>query len=194
MEGRRYLRAPAPHQTTSLAIRLLHWTEVWEESGILSFFAFVYWMALNSNYKSRQKLVWSEHRFKCCIHSQSWEEMAIIMSSDSDELWLRSFPVTVDYTTGSAPDSPMSSNVSSVNSNSFIANKDKTLSSSENLKISFVSTNSELNDENVVNKPSLPFSITSILNRGDPISKCSKPESNFKIGSNIFYLLFFSRF
>jgi hypothetical protein len=114
--------------------------------------------------------------------------MAIIMSSDSDELSPRSSPVTVDYT-GSAPDSPMPSNVSSVNSNSFIANKDKTISSSTNLKTSFVSTNSELNDENVVNKPSLPFSITSILNRGDPVSKYSKPDPNSNIGSKIFYLL-----
>ena len=107
--------------------------------------------------------------------------MAIIMSSDSDEL-SRSSPITVDYT-DSGPDSPMPSNVSSVNSNSFIANKDKKLSSSANFKTSFVSTNSELNYENVVNKPSIPFSITSILNKGDPDSKYSKPDPNSNIGS-----------
>ena len=105
--------------------------------------------------------------------------MAIIMSSDSDELWSRSSILTVDYP-GSAPDSPMSSNVSSVNSNCFINNKDKKLSSSA-LKTSFVSSNSELNDEN--NKSSTAFSIRSILNRGDPITNYTKQDHNRSIGS-----------
>ena len=118
--------------------------------------------------------------------------MAIIMSSDSDELSPRSSPVTVDYT-GSAPDSPMPSNVSSLNTNSFVANKDKTISSSA-LKTTYVSTNSELNDENIVNKPSIPFSITSILNRGDPQTKYSKQDHNSNIGSLLFYSLMFSSF
>src|ERR1700712_5152313 len=106
--------------------------------------------------------------------------MAIIMSSDSDELWSRSSLLTVDYP-GSAPDSPMSSNVSSVNSNCFINNKDKKLSSSA-LKTSFVSTNSELNDENMVNKSSSGFSIRSILNRGDSASNYSKQDHNRSFG------------
>ncbi|CAG2106912.1 unnamed protein product [Medioppia subpectinata] len=43
------------------------------------------------------------------------EEMAIIMSSDSDEISPQTSPVIVDYngSNGSAPNSPMSSNVSS---------------------------------------------------------------------------------
>src|SRR5882724_10959626 len=99
--------------------------------------------------------------------------MAIIMSSDSDETSPQPSPVIVDYN-GSPPDSPLPSNVSSINNNSFNT-KDKTISSSA-IKSSYVSTNSDLNDENVVNKPSIPFSITSILNRDDPVSKYNKHE------------------
>ncbi|CAG2163477.1 unnamed protein product, partial [Oppiella nova] len=40
-----------------------------------------------------------------------------------------------------------------------------------------------MNDENVINKPSIPFSITSILNRDDPVSKFSKPDANPSIES-----------
>jgi hypothetical protein len=105
------------------------------------------------------------------------------MSSDSDEISPQTSPVIVDYN-GSAPNSPMPSNVSTLstlNTNNF-TNKDKQSVNSSALKSTYVSTNSELNDENVINKPSIPFSITSILNRDDPVSKFSKPDANPSIG------------
>ena len=122
--------------------------------------------------------------------------MAIIMSSDSDDISPQTSPVIVDYN-GSAPNSPMPSNVSSLTNNSSNTNTNKekqSISSSNNIKsnISFIATNSEVNDEKVVNKPSIPFSITSILNRGDPIDKYHKQHSNPSIGE--FYFQFFIQF
>ena len=107
------------------------------------------------------------------------------MSSDSDEISPQNSPVIVDYN-DSAPNSPMPSDVSSVNSNSFGA-KEKAVNCSS-LKSSFVPTNSEVNQK-FVNKLSIPFSITSILKRDDPIDKYHKQHSNASIGELIFQLL-----
>ncbi|XP_054167141.1 NK1 transcription factor-related protein 1-like [Oppia nitens] len=106
--------------------------------------------------------------------------MAIIMSSDSDETSPQSSPVIVDYT-ASAPNSPLSSNVSTLNNKSL--NIKEKIGNSSAIKTSYVSTKSELNDNNHITKPSIPFSITSILNREDPVSKQLKQDSNISVSS-----------
>ncbi|XP_054167355.1 homeobox even-skipped homolog protein 2-like [Oppia nitens] len=109
--------------------------------------------------------------------------MAIIMSSDSDETSPQSSPVIVDYT-ASAPNSPLSSNVSTLNNKSL--NIKEKIGNSSAIKTSYVSTKSELNDNNHITKPSIPFSITSILNREDPVSKQTKQDSNILSENQVF--------
>ncbi|CAG2119738.1 unnamed protein product [Medioppia subpectinata] len=103
--------------------------------------------------------------------------MAIIMSSNGNEISAQSSPLIVDYN-GFALNAPMFSYVSAnLNANTFSNKGVKQSVNSSALKSTYVSTNSEKNDENIMNKPSLPFSITSILNRDDnPFTKHSKPD------------------
>ncbi len=115
--------------------------------------------------------------------------MAIIMSSDSDDISPQTSPVIVDYN-GSPPSSPLPTVVLPVNNNDNF-NKDKNLVSSP-IKSNYITSNSEMNNENIVNKPSIPFSITSILNRGDPVSKYSKEDTN--IGEFTFTFIFIFTF
>lgn len=116
--------------------------------------------------------------------------MAIIMSSDSDDISPQTSPVIVDYN-GSPPSSPLPTVVLPVNNNDNF-NKDKNLVSSP-IKSNYITSNSEMNNENIVNKPSIPFSITSILNRGDPVSKYSKEDTNigeFTLTLTFYFCLF----
>ncbi len=112
------------------------------------------------------------------------------MSSDSDDISPQTSPVIVDYN-GSPPSSPLPTVVLPVNNNDNF-NKDKNLVSSP-IKSNYITSNSEMNNENIVNKPSIPFSITSILNRGDPVSKYSKEDTNigeFTLTLTFYFCLF----
>ncbi|XP_054167392.1 homeobox protein DLX-2-like [Oppia nitens] len=96
--------------------------------------------------------------------------MAIIMSSDSEEISPQTSPLVVDYSDDSAPNSPMPLNVSPIHSNNSYIHKDsKKVSafSASTLKSSFVTTNCDINDKDIISKPSIPFSITRILNKED---------------------------
>ena len=160
------------------------------------------------------------------------KEMAIIMSSDCDEVSPRSqSPVSAvlnesyhssnsaanshgssqsqnqtslnnsdQHYSRSRASSPMPSSVvvNSIHTNSNSNSNSKSKESSSVREISksvlsannsnpsvrsgYVTTNSDVLDDNVVNKPSIPFSITSILNRGDPQTKYSKHDHNAHIG------------